>query len=116
MFVEKPLSLSLDELADVEAAYAEAHADGSGPQLCVGFNRRFAPQVVTMKRLLDAVHEPKCFVMLMNAGAIPADHWTQDVAIGGGRIIGEACHYIDLMRFLAGSAIVSMPRAARMLR
>ena len=61
-----------------------------------------------MKRALDGVREPKSFVMLMNAGAIPADHWTQNPTIGGGRIIGEACHYIDLMRFLAGAPIVSV--------
>ncbi|MDF5981966.1 Gfo/Idh/MocA family oxidoreductase [Pseudomonas aeruginosa] len=55
-----------------------------------------------------AVKEPKSFIMTMNAGAIPANHWTQDKAVGGGRIIGEACHFIDLMRFLAGSRIVSV--------
>ena len=54
------------------------------------------------------VREPKVFVMLMNAGEIPADHWTQDPAVGGGRIVGEACHHIDLMRHLAGSEIVSI--------
>ena len=52
--------------------------------------------------------DPKSFVMLMNAGAIPADHWTQNPAVGGGRIIGEACHYIDLMRYLVGRPIVSV--------
>lgn len=103
VFVEKPLALDLDELALVE----EAHA-ASGRQLMVGFNRRFAPLVERMQRLLRGTHEPKAFVMLMNAGAIPADHWTQDPAVGGGRIIGEACHYIDLMRFLAGSPITSV--------
>src|SRR5690606_6312451 len=74
----------------------------------VGFNRRFAPQVQLMKRLLGSVSAPKCFVMVMNAGAIPSDHWTQDPEIGGGRIIGEACHHIDLMRFLAGASITSI--------
>lgn len=81
--------------------------------LMVGFNRRFAPQVQKMKALLSGVREPKSFIMTMNAGAIPPDHWTQDRAIGGGRIIGEACHFIDLMRFLAGSPIVSV-QARRM--
>lgn len=57
--------------------------------------------------------EPKSFIMTMNAGAIPPNHWTQDLSVGGGRIIGEACHYIDLMRFLAGSLIVSL-QARRM--
>lgn len=108
VFVEKPLALTLDELEDVKAAYAQ-----SGKHLLVGFNRRFAPQVQTMKRLLDPVRAPKSFVMVMNAGSIPADHWTQDLAAGGGRIIGEACHYIDLMRYLAGAPIVSV-QARRM--
>ena len=74
----------------------------------VGFNRRFSPQVQKMKTLLQAVKEPKSFIMTMNAGAIPANHWTQDNAVGGGRIIGEACHFIDLMRFLTGSPIISV--------
>ncbi len=77
----------------------------SVPLLMVGFNRRFAPQVQKMKVLLAGVTGPKAFVMTVNAGAIPADHWTQDPAVGGGRIIGEACHFIDLLRFLAGVPI-----------
>jgi len=108
VFVEKPLAIDRESLADVEAAYAEAHRDGVGPQLMVGFNRRFAPQVLKIKELLEGVREPKAFIMTMNAGAIPGEHWTQDAGIGGGRIIGEACHFIDLMRFLAGSPIVSV--------
>ena len=108
VFVEKPLALTHSELEDVKAAHAD-----SGKHLMVGFNRRFAPQIQTMKRLLGTVPGPKSFVMLMNAGAIPVDHWTQDAAVGGGRIIGEACHYIDLMRFLAGASIISV-QARRM--
>jgi len=80
--------------------------------LMVGFNRRFAPQIVKMKELLGTVKGPKSFVMTVNAGAIPGDHWTQDKEVGGGRIIGEACHFIDLLRFLAGSPIVSHGRSA----
>ena len=113
VFVEKPLAIQHDELADVQAAYALSHLSGQGPQLMVGFNRRFSPQVQKMKALLQAVKEPKSFIMTMNAGAFPANHWTQNNAIGGGRIIGEACHFIDLMRFLAGSPIVSI-QARRM--
>ena len=75
------------------------------PLLMVGFNRRFAPQVQKIKALLAGVTGPKALVMTVNAGAIPADHWTQDPAVGGGRIIGEACHFIDLLRFLAGAPI-----------
>lgn len=108
VFVEKPLALTRSDLEDVEKAHK-----ASGTHLMVGFNRRFAPQVQTMKKLLDRARAPKSFVMVMNAGAIPADHWTQDPVVGGGRIIGEACHYIDLMRFLAGAPIVSV-QARRM--
>lgn len=108
VFVEKPLGITAEDVDLVEQAYRDAHADGAGPQLMVGFNRRFAPQIVKMKALLAGVREPKSFAMLMNAGAIPVDHWTQDRDSGGGRIIGEACHFIDLMRFLADSPIVSI--------
>ncbi len=108
VFVEKPLAIDLNELAEVEAAYHQAHAAGRKLHLMVGFNRRFSPQVQKMKELLAVVKEPKSFIMTMNAGAIAADHWTQDNKVGGGRIIGEACHFIDLMRFLADSEIVSV--------
>ena len=80
----------------------------SNCNLMVGFNRRFSPLVQTMKQLLAIVSEPKSFVMVMNSSAIPADHWTQDPQTSGGRIIGEACHYIDLMRHLVGAPIVSV--------
>jgi predicted dehydrogenase len=108
VFVEKPLALDLAGVEAVEQAYWTAQANGPGPQLMVGFNRRFAPQVVRMKALLDQVAEPKSFLMVMNAGAIPRTHWTQNAQIGGGRIVGEACHFIDLMRFLAGWPIVEV--------
>ncbi|GGB91814.1 oxidoreductase [Novosphingobium endophyticum] len=103
VFVEKPLALTMGELEMVKSAHSSA-----GRLLMVGFNRRFAPLVQTMKRLLEPVREPKSVIMVMNAGIIPADHWTQDGEIGGGRIIGEACHHIDLMRFLVGAPIVAM--------
>lgn len=102
VFCEKPICLTLDELAQIET---EASAR-SGQLLMVGFNRRFAPQVVKMKALLSTVAEPKSLVMTVNAGAIPPDHWTQDLAVGGGRIIGEGCHFIDLLRHLVGAPIV----------
>ena len=78
----------------------------------VGFNRRFSPLTVTMKALLDKVAGPKTFILTMNAGHIPAEHWVQDRATGGGRIIGEACHYIDLLRFLVGSPISDFSAAS----
>jgi predicted dehydrogenase len=102
VFVEKPLCLTLDELGQLQAAYA-----GSAPVLMVGFNRRFAPHVVRMKELLTAVVGPKSFVVTVNAGSVSENHWTQDVEVGGGRLIGENCHFIDLLRHLAGASIVS---------
>ena len=105
-FVEKPLAMTLDELAVIEEAYAAALEAGCDPLVMVGFNRRFAPQVQKMKSLLLGVKDPKAFVMTVNAGAIPREHWTQDPVVGGGRIVGEACHFIDLLSFLAGSAII----------
>lgn len=115
VFVEKPLAIDAAGLASVREAFDAAHAQAGrpGPQVMVGFNRRFSPQVQKMKALLAPVKEPKSFIMTMNAGAIPANHWTQDNAVGGGRIVGEACHFIDLMRFLAGSPVVSV-QARRM--
>lgn len=112
VFVEKPLCLTLAELDEIESAYARSVAEGKTPLVMVGFNRRFAPQVQKIKALLAGESGPKSFVMTVNAGVIPSDHWTQDSEIGGGRIIGEACHFIDLLRFLAGSSIVSHSRLA----
>ncbi|MGA6134715.1 bi-domain-containing oxidoreductase [Acinetobacter dispersus] len=113
VFVEKPLALTVEEIEKIEAVYNQNIQNNQYARVMVGFNRRFSPQVQKMKTLLDTVKEPKSFIMTMNAGAIPADHWTQDNAVGGGRIIGEACHFIDLIRFLAGSKIVSI-QARRM--
>jgi predicted dehydrogenase/NADPH:quinone reductase-like Zn-dependent oxidoreductase len=104
VFVEKPLCLTLLELAEIESAYMEAD---ERPMVMVGFNRRFAPQVQKVKELLNGVTGPKAFIMTVNAGAIPADHWTHDLESGGGRIIGEACHFIDLLRFLASVPLTS---------
>lgn len=102
VFVEKPLALSEAEVDLIEQTYYESKTK---PKVMVGYNRRFAPHVLKMKELMKSVKGPKTFIMTMNAGDIPADHWTQDISIGGGRIIGEACHYIDLMRHLAGCKI-----------
>jgi predicted dehydrogenase/threonine dehydrogenase-like Zn-dependent dehydrogenase len=107
VFVEKPLALTRDEVVAVEAALADAAAAGRPRILMVGFNRRFAPQVQKVRALLGGVPEPKAFVMTVNAGALPAEHWAHDPAVGGGRILGEACHFVDLLRFLAGSPIAA---------
>lgn len=108
VFVEKPLGMTHEELEEIEAALDSATRDGVAPILTVGFNRRLAPHIVRMKELLAALTGPKCMLMTVNAGPIPADHWTQDPEVGGGRIIGEGCHFIDLLRHIAGAPIASI--------
>ena len=108
VFVEKPLAIDQNGLDGVLTALQSTASEASEsgvPQLCVGYNRRRAPQILEMKRVLDRFGQPLQMVMTMNAGYVPADHWTQDIAVGGGRLIGEACHYIDLMRYLVGERI-----------
>lgn len=103
VFVEKPLALTFDDV-DAIAAASTAHPDR---QIMVGFNRRFSPLVRTAVDLLRAKPGPHSFLMTVNAGAIPVEHWAQDAKLGGGRIIGEACHFVDLLRFLADSPVAS---------
>lgn len=102
VFVEKPLALDTPSLD----AVLEAARD-SGRMLLVGFNRRFAPHAVALRSELANRAGPVSLIMTVNAGAIPADHWTQDAAVGGGRLVGEGCHFIDLARSLLGSTISS---------
>jgi predicted dehydrogenase/threonine dehydrogenase-like Zn-dependent dehydrogenase len=99
VFVEKPLCLTADELSAIEVAHT------GQALLMVGFNRRFAPLLLDLQQQLSLLQGPKAFVYTCNAGAIPADHWTQDPAAGGGRLLGEACHFVDLLRYLAASPI-----------
>ena len=106
VFVEKPLCLHSGELEKIAQLYrSQWQQEKSPPLLMVGFNRRFAPHVVKIKECLAGVTEPKCLVITVNAGYIPPEHWTQDPEVGGGRVIGEACHFVDLLRFLTGQPI-----------
>ncbi|MPM17384.1 Inositol 2-dehydrogenase/D-chiro-inositol 3-dehydrogenase [bioreactor metagenome] len=100
VFVEKPLCLNPRELEDIEKEYLAAQGKVT---LTVGFNRRFSPLAVKMKQLLG--NGPKNIVATMNAGFIPPEVWVHDLEIGGGRIIGEACHFIDLCSYLADSRV-----------
>ncbi|MBW8330536.1 MAG: bi-domain-containing oxidoreductase [Prolixibacteraceae bacterium] len=119
VFVEKPLCLTEDELQriviasgakqtvlDEQIAALPSVARNDAPMIVVGFNRRFAPLAQKMKQLLG--EGPKNINATMNAGFIPANVWIHDLEVGGGRIIGEACHYIDLCTFLAGSKVKSV--------
>ena len=110
VFVEKPLCLNHQELEEIGKACSERQEGESDAVLMVGFNRRFSPQVQRMKKLLKGKKDPKAFVMTVNAGEISADHWTHDPETGGGRIVGEACHFIDLIRFLCGAPIKSFQK------
>ena len=106
IFVEKPLCISLDELKSIEETYRKFKNQASNNSiLMVGFNRRFAPHIQKIKQLLITTTSPKSFVYTVNAGQVPSDHWTQDNQVGGGRIVGECCHFIDLICFLADNSL-----------
>ncbi|MBF0323901.1 MAG: bi-domain-containing oxidoreductase [Alphaproteobacteria bacterium] len=103
VIVEKPLALDRDQLNKVVAARAAGNAF-----FTVGFNRRFAPLTVKARALLARHAGPKMLVLRVNAGALPAESWVNAAEEGGGRILGEVCHFVDLARALAGSAIISV--------
>jgi predicted dehydrogenase/D-arabinose 1-dehydrogenase-like Zn-dependent alcohol dehydrogenase len=108
VWVEKPLALTE---ADLDATIAVARSSSS--PLAVGFNRRFAPLAVRLRAALAAKSGLRRFTVDVNAGRLPADHWTLNPRQGGGRIVGEACHFVDLLRFLSGSTIVSARALSR---
>jgi len=106
VFVEKPLAIYEDELEPILDAYQQADRT-----VLVGFNRRFSPHSQKMKTLLggeSAGDIPTNVVATMNVGFIPANSWVHDRGVGGGRILGEACHYVDLITFLTGSRVVAV--------
>ncbi len=106
VFVEKPLCLTQEELDKIVSHPAVTTKDG--PAITVGFNRRFSPFAAKMKQLLGTTGTPVHVVATMNVGMIPANVWVHDLKVGGGRIVGEACHFIDLITFLTGSKVVSV--------
>lgn len=103
VFVEKPLALNNKELDDIILTLQKSNGT-----LTVGFNRRFSPFIIDAKKQLGISNIPINIVATMNAGFIPQDVWVQDMEIGGGRIIGEACHLIDLITSLTGSLVESV--------
>jgi predicted dehydrogenase len=108
VFVEKPLAINREQLAEIETALAA----GNIPLLTAGFNRRFAPLAVSLAEFLAGRKEPFHAHYRVNAGLIPPSHWTQDPQIGGGRIIGEGCHFVDFLTYLAGAAPISVTAQA----
>lgn len=104
VFVEKPLAIDAEGLARVRETYEQS----SGLQLMVGFNRRFSQHAIKIKELLAGRSQPATMNMLVNAGYIPSNSWIQDPQVGGGRIIGEGCHWVDLLRFIVDRPIVAV--------
>jgi predicted dehydrogenase len=104
VFVEKPLAINSVQLS----AVSKQLKANSQSLLTVGFNRRFAPLAVSLQSQVSSLNEPRYIHYRVNAGPIPLNHWTQDPDIGGGRIIGEACHFIDFLTFLVGAPPVSV--------
>ncbi len=104
VFVEKPLAMKVEELKTIVSTLKHPN----DLSLMVGFNRRFSPHTLKIMELLKGRTEPLAMNMTVNAGIIPPGHWVHDPVRGGGRIIGEACHFIDLMVFLCGSPVVSV--------
>jgi predicted dehydrogenase/threonine dehydrogenase-like Zn-dependent dehydrogenase len=108
VFVEKPLCIREEELEDIEKALDNARAEGHNPCLMVGFNRRFSPHAKALRRAFQGRTTPMVVNYRINAGAIPADSWIQDPNDGGGRIIGEGCHFVDFCTSLIGSEPTSV--------
>lgn len=107
VFVEKPLATSEEELARLVEAVRN-----SDKLLMVGFNRRFAPLALEAKKVFAQRSGPLSMIYRVNAGAVPPDHWTQDIEEGGGRVIGEVCHFVDLLQFFCGArpeAVYALP-------
>lgn len=107
VFVEKPLALSYSELKEIENAVVK-----SGKKVTVGFNRRFSPFSVKMKQVIGENPGPISIIANMNAGFIPLESWVHDLAVGGGRILGEACHFVDLMAYFTGSEVENVSMMA----
>jgi predicted dehydrogenase len=107
VFCEKPICLSESELQSIVRAYFEIPA-AEQPVLMVGFNRRFAPMIQNLKAFFASTSEPLALHYRVNAGYLPPDHWANDREQGGGRILGEVCHFVDLLMFLADSPIIEV--------
>ncbi|HMH01099.1 MAG TPA: Gfo/Idh/MocA family oxidoreductase, partial [Terriglobales bacterium] len=102
VFCEKPLCLSEDELAEIVRTYHNVSARQK-PLLMIGFNRRFAPMAIRMKSFVKEIQQPLTMHYRVNAGSLHPDHWVNDPQQGGGRILGEVCHFVDFLSFLAGA-------------
>ena len=107
VYCEKPLCLTLEELEEIREAYKNSEGE-----LFVGLNRRYAPLIRQIKKEMKTDQIPAVYDFIANAGFIPKDHWVQDEAAGGGRVLGEACHFVDLIQYLDGSELTELQVAA----
>ena len=103
VFVEKPLAIDIEGIQAIASAHDLSRGQSDPPILMVGFNRRFAPLAHRLRTFVDRIDAPLALHYQVNAGYIPLDHWTQDPSVGGGRIIGEVCHFLDFLVFLTAS-------------
>ncbi len=106
VFCEKPLCLREEELCAIATAHDSSAS--AQPILMVGFNRRFAPMAIRMKSFMQQAGEPLALHYRINAGPLPADHWLNDPLQGGGRILGEVCHFVDCLSFITGSTAIEV--------
>jgi predicted dehydrogenase/threonine dehydrogenase-like Zn-dependent dehydrogenase len=108
VFCEKPLCIREEDLAEIVRAYCYNRRENARPILMVGFNRRYATLAVRMKSFLEDVNEPLAMHYRVNAGFLAPDHWIHDPEVGGGRILGEVCHFVDFLSFLCGAQPVEV--------
>jgi len=108
VYVEKPLAIGLSELEEIKEAYDSINPkEDENIKLMVGFNRRFSPHIQKIKLITDSFPGPLSTIITVNAGHLDNNHWTNNLSEGGGRILGEACHFIDLMTFINNSPVIS---------
>lgn len=107
VYTEKPLAINLSDLKKIHNCYNQTSKKHNNQILMIGFNRRFAPHIMKIKKLLNSRPEPKNIIITVNAGYLSSDHWLNDPKVGGGRIIGEACHFIDLIMHLIDKNLIT---------
>ncbi len=108
VYVEKPLAIFPEQVNTIEATYLSSQEYENPPIVMIGFNRRFAPHMQKIRELIKGIKQPISIIMTINAGEVPSGDWTQDPTVGGGRIIGEGCHFVDLLYYLTGSRPTSV--------
>lgn len=110
VYVEKPLCIEIKELQEIKKCYFKAIEKNPNLKFLVGFNRRFSPHVLKVKEILKTLPGPKSINMMINSGRIDKHHWINNKEIGGGRLIGEACHFLDLAKYIIDEKVVDFSK------